>query len=159
MKTYILLSTLAGFLFALIGCCILKVLEIGQPFAYSVAGGSLCSLLLFLFLVIHGNVMNRKYTEFEKNIGSPVFYKTNGNFTLPVGSVRNGNIYFCEAGIVCVSLDGKPHTVDEILVQDIEKYRFDDTHLHIFAKDGRVFLITLPDVQTVLTVLREKDWI
>ena len=159
MRTHIFLSAITGILFALIGYCILQLLEIPEPLRFSVAGASLFSLILFFFLVIHEKVTERKYTEFEKTIRFPVFYKINGNFTLPGGSVRNGNIYFCESGIVCVSLDGKPHTVDEIRVQNIEKYRFDDIHLHIFTRDGRVFLITLPDVPAVMKALQEQDWI
>ena len=159
MRAHIFLSAITGILFALIEYGILQLLGVPEPHRFSVAGASLFSLILFFFLIIHEKVTERKYTEFEKNIRSPVFYKINGNFTLPGGSVRNGNIYFCESGIVCVSLDGKPHTVDEIPVEDIEKYRFDDIHIHIFTRDGRVFLITLPDVPAVRKALQEKDWI
>ena len=103
--------------------------------------------------------MDKRYAKFEKEITSPVFYKTNGNFNLGNGKVKNGNIYFCEAGIVCVCLEEKPYTLDEILLQDVERYQFDNIHLNIFAKDGRIFVITLPDVQKVIEVLRQKDWI
>ena len=103
--------------------------------------------------------MDKKYAEFEKKITSPVFYKTNGNFNLGNGKVKNGNIYFCEAGIVCLCLDEKPYTLDEILVQDIDYYQFDDIHLNIFNKDGRLFVITLPDAKNVRKVLERKDWI
>lgn len=159
MKPYIFLSAFTGFLFALIGYCVLHFLGIREALRLSAACGSLFALFLFAFLVIHRKVTERKYTEFEKKLHSPVFHKTGGNFTLPGGRVRSGKIYFCRDGIVCVSLDGRPHTVDEILVQDIEKYRFDDIHLHIFARDGRVFLITLPDVPAIMEALREKNWI
>lgn len=159
MNTYLFLSAVTGFFFAGIGYILLQILGIPEPFLLCVACGSLFSLLLFCFLVIHGSITKRKYAEFEKNIRSPVFHKTSGNFALADGRVRHGNIYFCEAGILCVSLDGRPHTVDEIPVLDIEKYQFDDIHLHISAKDGRCFLITLPDVPAVLAALREKDWI
>ena len=40
--------------------------------------------------------MDKKYAEFEKKITSPVFYKTNGNFNLGNGKVKNGNIYFAK---------------------------------------------------------------
>ena len=43
--------------------------------------------------------------KLEKEIVSPIFYKTNGNFNLGNGKIKNGNIYFCEAGIVCVCLE------------------------------------------------------
>ena len=51
------------------------------------------------------------------------------------------------------------YTLDEILVQDIDHYQFDDIHLNIFAKDGRLFVITLPDAKNVIKTLNEKDWI
>ena len=103
--------------------------------------------------------MDKKYAEFEKEITSPIFYKTNGNFNLGNGKVKNGNIYFCEVGIVCLCLDEKPYTLDEILLQDVDRYQFDDVHLNIFTKDGRLFVITLPDAKNVIKTLKEKDWI
>ena len=113
----------------------------------------------FLLLLLQVHLTTRRYEKFEKEITSPIFYKTNGNFNLGGGRVKNGNIYFCEAGIVCVCLEDKPYTLDEILLQDIERYQFDNMHLNIIAKDGRIFVITLPDAQKVIEVLREKDWI
>ena len=103
--------------------------------------------------------MDKKYEKFEKEITSPVFYKTNGNFNLGSGKAKNGNIYFCEEGIVCICLDEKPYTLDEILLQDIDHYQFDDIHLNIFTKDGRLFVVTLPDAQNVIKMVKEKDWI
>ena len=159
MKAKVVLSTITGFLFGLIGYFVLLILDIDQPFQIAALGGLLFALLLFPALVIYGNIMDRRYAKFEKEITSPIFYKTNGNFNLGNGKVKNGNIYFCEAGIVCVCLEEKPYSLDEILLQDIERYHFDNIHLNIFAKDGRIFVITLPDAKTVLEVLREKEWI
>lgn len=116
-------------------------------------------ILLFIFLLVYGKIMDKKYAEFEKEITSPIFYKTNGNFNLGNGKVKNSNIYFCEAGIVCLCLDEKPYTLDEILLQDVDHYQFDDIHLNIFTKDERVFGITLSDAKNVIKTLREKDWI
>jgi hypothetical protein len=53
-------------------------------------------------------------------------------------------------------LDEKPYTLDEILVQDIEKYQFDNIHLNIVTKDGRIFVITSPDVQKAMDALHAK---
>ena len=159
MKAKVVLSTITGFLFGLIGYFVLLILDIDQPFQIAALGGLLFALLLFPVLVIYGNIMDRRYAKFEKEITSPIFYKTNGNFNLGNGKVKNGNIYFCEAGIVCVCLEEKPYSLDEILLQDIERYHFDNIHLNIFAKDGRIFVITLPDAKTVIEVLREKEWI
>lgn len=159
MKTKVFLSAFTGSLFGIIGYYVLLLLDIDQPFQLAVLSGLLFALLLFPALVVCGNIMDKRYEKFEKEITSPIFYKTNGNFNLGGGRVKNGNIYFCEAGIVCICLEDKPYTLDKILLQDIERYQFDNMHLNIIAKDGRIFVITLPDAQKVIEVLREKDWI
>lgn len=159
MKTKVFLSAFTGSLFGIIGYYVLLLLDIDQPFQLAVLSGLLFALLLFPALVVCGNIMDKRYEKFEKEITSPIFYKTNGNFNLGGGRVKNGNIYFCEAGIVCVCLEDKPYTLDKILLQDIERYQFDNMHLNIIAKDGRIFVITLPDAQKAIEVLREKDWI
>ena len=155
MKAKALLSVIAGFFFGLIGYFVLLLLYIDQPFQLAALSGLLFALLLFPVLVIYGQIMDKRYAKFEKEITSPIFCKTNGNFNLGNGKVKNGNIYFCEAGIVCVCLEEKPYTLDEILLQDIERYQFDNIHLNIFAKDGRFFVITLPDAQKIMEVLRD----
>ena len=159
MKAKALLSAITGFFFGLITYFLLQYLEMDDALLIAVFGGVLFYILLFVFLLVYGKVMDKKYAEFEKEITSPIFYKTNGNFNLGNGKVKNGNIYFCEAGIVCLCLDEKPYTLDEILLQDIDRYQFDDIHLIIFAKDGRLFVITLPDAKNVIKTLNEKDWI
>lgn len=153
------MSAILGFFFGVTTYFILQLLEISDALFVSVFVGVGFGLVLFLFLLIHGKVMDKKYAEFEKSITSPVFYKTNGNFNLGNGKVRNGNIYFCESGIACVSLDEKPHTLDEIFLQDIDRCEFDNIHLNIFTKDGRIFLITTSDAQKILSILKEKGWI
>ena len=159
MKVNTLLSAITGFFFGLITYFSLQYLEMDNTLLISVFSGLLFYILLFLFLLVYGKIMNKRYEEFEKEITSPVFYKTNGNFNLGYGKVKNGNIYFCEAGIVCLCLDEKPYTLEEILVQDVDYYQFDDIHLNIFTKDGRLFVITLPDAKNVIKTLNEKDWI
>ena len=159
MKAKALLSAITGFFFGLITYFLLQYWEMDYALLISVFGGLLFYILLFVFLLVYGKIMDKKYAEFEKEITSPVFYKTNGSFNLGNGKVKNGNIYFCEVGIVCLCLDEKPYTLDEILLQDIDRYQFDDIHLNIFAKDGRLFVITLPDAKNVIKILNEKDWI
>lgn len=159
MKAKVVLSAITGFLFALITYFLLQYLEIQDAFWISVFAGLLFYILLLSFLLIYEKITDKKYAEFEKEITSPVFYKTNGNFNLGNGKVKNGNIYFCRAGIVCVCLDEKPYTLDEILIQDIDSYEFGDTCMKIFAKDGRVFVITLPDAKNIKNVLERTDWI
>ena len=159
MKAKILLSAITGFFFGLITYFLLQYSETDDALLISVFGGLLFYLLLFIFFLVYGKMMDKKYAEFEKEITSPIFYKTNGNFNLGNGKVKNGNIYFCEAGIVCLCLDEKPYTLDEILLQDVDHYQFDDIHLNIFTKDERVFVITLSDAKNVIKTLREKNWI
>ena len=159
MKAKALLSATTGFFFGLFTYLVLQYLEMEDALLISVFGGLLFYLLLFIFFLVYGKMMDKKYAEFEKEITSPIFYKTNGNFNLGNGKVKNGNIYFCEAGIVCLCLDEKPYTLDEILLQDVDHYQFDDIHLNIFTKDERVFVITLSDAKNVIKALREKDWI
>ena len=157
MKVNTLLSAITGLFFGLITYFSLQYLEMDNTLLISVFSGLLFYILLFLFLLVYGKIMNKRYEEFEKEITSPVFYKTNGNFNLGYGKVKNGNIYFCEAGIVCLCLDEKPYTLEEILVQDVDYYQFDDIHLNIFTKDGRLFVITLPDAKNVIKALKKKQ--
>ena len=159
MKAKALLSAITGFFFGLIVYFLFQYLEIDDSLLIAVLGGLLFYILLFIFLLVYGKIMDKKYAEFEKEITSPIFYKTNGNFNLGNGKVKNGNIYFCKSGIVCLCLEEKPYTLDEILLQDVDRYQFDDIHLNIFTKDGRLFVITLPDAKNVIKTLKEKDWI
>ena len=159
MKAKAILSVFMGFLFGLLGYFALLLLDIDQSFQLAVISGLLFALLLFPVLIVYGNIMDKRYAKFEKEITSSIFYRTNGNFNLGNSKVKNGNIYFCEAGIVCVCLEEKPYTLDEILLQDIERFQFDNIHLNIFAKDGRVFVLTTPDAAKIIEVLRQKEWI
>ena len=159
MKVKAVLSIITGLFFGLIGYFILLLLDIDQPFQLAALSGLLFALLLFPVLVVYGNIMDKRYAKFEKEITSPIFYKTNGNFNLGNGKVKNGNIYFCEAGIVCVCLEEKPYTLDEILLQNIDHYTYTFTQLNIFTNDGRLFVITVPKADEIIDVLMKKGWI
>ena len=159
MKAKVFLSAFTGFLFGLIGYFVLLLLDIDQPFQLAVISGLLFALLLFPVLVVYGNIMDKRYAKFEKEITSPIFYKTNGNFNLGNGKVKNGNIYFCEAGIVCVCLEEKPYTLDEILLQNIDRYTYTFSQLNIFTNDGRLFVITVPKADEIIDLLMRKGWI
>lgn len=147
------------FLFLLFGYFVLLLLNIDQPFQLSAMCGSLFALLLFSFLVVYEKVMAQRYSKFEKEITSPIFYKTNGNFYLGGSNIKNGNIYFCEDGIVCVCLEEKPYTLDEISLQNIDHFRYTSTQLSIFTNYERVFVITLPKVDEIIDLLICKGWI
>lgn len=159
MKAKAGLCAATGFLCGLTGYFILKLTGFDQPFRLASFGGLLFALVLFLFLTVCERSTGKRYARIEREIISPIFYRANGNFNLGNGKVKNGNIYFCESGIVCVCLDEKPYTLDEILLQDIERYQFDNIHLNIFAKDGRVFVLTTPDAAKIIDILRQKEWI
>ena len=159
MKAKVFLSAFTGFLFGLIGYFVLLLLDIDQPFQLAALSGLLFALLLFPVLVVYGNIMDKRYAKFEKEITSPIFYKTSGNFNLGNGKIKNGNIYFCEAGIVCVCLEEKPYTLDEILLQDIDRYTYTFSQLNVFTNDGRLFVITVPRADEIIDLLIQKGWI
>ena len=159
MKAKVFLSAFTGFLFGLIGYFVLLLLDIDQPFQLAALSGLLFALLLFPVLVVYGNIMDKRYAKFEKEITSPIFYKTSGNFNLGNGKIKNGNIYFCEAGIVCVCLEEKPYTLDEILLQDIDRYTYTFSQLNVFTNDGRLFVITVPKADEIIDLLMRKGWI
>ncbi len=159
MKIKAGLSAALGFPFGLVTYFVLRYMAIDNALAFSIISGLLFYLLLFCYLVIHGRMMDKKYNKLEKEITSPIFYKANGNFNLGYGKVKNGNIYFCDDGIVCVCLDEKPYTLDEVLKTNIKRLYFDNIRLIIETEDDRAFYITTPDVKGVLKALEEKDWI
>ena len=159
MKAKALLSAITGFFFGLITYFLLQYLEMDNALLISGFAGLLFYILLFVFLLVYGKFMDKKYAEFEKEITSPIFYKTNGNFNLGNGKVKNGNIYFCEAGIVCVCLEDKPYSLDEILIQNIAHFSYTFTQLNIITNDNRLFVITAPKVDEIIDIITRKGWI
>ena len=159
MKAKAILSAIIGFVFGLITYLVLRCIEESDALILAVISGLLVYLLLFPFLIIYGKVLDKRYAKFEQEITSPIFYKTNGNFNLGNGKVKNGNIYFCEAGIVCVCLEEKPYTLDEILLQNINHYTYTFTQLNVFTNDGRLFVITVPKSDEIIDLLMRKGWI
>jgi len=153
------LSAVLGVLFGLLGYYVFLQLGFDQPFQLASLTGLLFALLLILVLDVYGRIMDRRYAKFEKEITSPIFYRTNGNFNLGNGKVKNGNIYFCEAGIVCVCLEEKPYTLDEILLQNIDHYTYTFSQLNVFTNDGRLFVITVPKADEIIDLLIRKGWI
>lgn len=159
VKKNVLLSAIAGLLFGIIGYPVLWYFAVPYAFVYAVVGALFMYLMLLGFLVFYEKHMNKRYAAFEKTLTSPVFFKTNGNFHLADSKLKNGNIYFCEKGIVCVCLEEKPYTLDEILHKDIGHIVCTPTRLNIFAKDGRIFIIDLPKTEEIVRLLTEKGWI
>ncbi len=159
MKAKAILSVITGFFFGLITYFVLRYIEESDALLFAVISGLLFYLLLFAFLIIYEKVMNKKYAEFEKKILSPIFHKTNGNFKLHNGKIKNANIYFCEDGIALISLDEKPYVMEEIQRSNIYRIQCDDIHFNINTSDGKFYIITMPDAKVVFQKLKEKDWI
>ena len=159
MKAKVFLSAFAGFLFGLLGYFVLLLLDIDQPFQLAAFSGLLFALLFFPVLGIYEVIVERRYAKFEKNIISPIFYQTGTLIALNKKNVRNGKVYFCETGIVLITLDEKPYLLEEILLQNIERYYFDNIHLNVYTNDGRVFILTFPNVKEAIAALKKRNWI
>ena len=145
MKAKAVLSAITGFFFGLITYFVLHYIEEPDSFLFSI--------------IMHEKTMDKKYAEFEKKILSPVFHKTNGNFKLHNGKIKNANIYFCEDGIALISLDEKPYIMEEIQKSNIYRIQCDNIHFNINTSDGKFYIITMPDAKNVFEKLKEKDWI
>ena len=159
MKVRLYLSIFFGLFFGIAGYWVLVYLGFSEALIYSVFAGILFALLLFIFLLLEEKYVNKKYTEVEKLITSPVFLKANGNFDLG-NTVKSGNIYFCEESIVFISLDAKPYAVEEIHVSNIEKFEYDAVmKINIYTKDYRLFKIMTSDVPVIIDVLENRGWI
>lgn len=152
-------SGFGGFLFGFLGFFALCLMDMDHPFPLALLSGVLFGFLLFLVLIVWETVSEKRYAKLEKEILSPVFYQTGTLIALGPKKVRSGKVYFCEAGIVLISLDEKPCLMEEIRLQDIERYQFDNIHLHIFTKDGRMFVLTFPNVREAMDALKQRDWI
>ena len=159
MKVKIILCTAGSFLFGLMGYIFLLILEIDQPFQTALLAALMFALLLFPTILLIEAISNRRYAKFEKDILSPVFYQTGTLIALNKKKVRNGKVYFCEAGIVLISMDEKPYLLEEILLSNLQRYFFDDVHLNIYTNDDRAFVLTCPNVKNVMAILDEHGWI
>ena len=159
MKAKAVLSAITGLFFGLTTYFVLRYIEESDAFLFAVIGGLFFYLVLFVFLIMHEKTMDKKYAEFEKKILSPVFHKTNGNFKLHNGKIKNANIYFCEDGIALITLDEKPYIMEEIKRSNIYRIQCDDIHFNINTSDEKFYIITMPNAKEVFRKLKERDWI
>ena len=159
MKAKAVLSAITGLFFGFTTYFVLRYIGESDAFLFAVIGGLFFYLVLFVFLIMHEKTMDKKYAEFEKKILSPVFHKTNGNFKLHNGKIKNANIYFCEDGIALISLDEKPYIMEEIKRSNIYRIQCDDIHFNINTSDGKFYIIIMPDAKKVFRKLKERDWI
>lgn len=160
MKHRIFIAAFAGLLFGFIGFFVLLLfVDIHDAAAYAVAAGLMFFILLLSFLIVYEHLIARRYARFEKQLTSPVFYKTGALIAVGPQKVRQCMVYFCEAGIVCASFDEKPYLAEEVLLPHIARYDYDHIHLNIITNDNRIFCLTLSDVRQVVELLKEKAWI
>lgn len=159
MKAKVFVSALSGFFFGLIGYFIFLLLSIDEPFQLSVVCGSVFALLILPAMVVIQAIAERRYAKFEKEIHSPIFYQTGTLIALDEKTVRNGKVYFCEAGILLVNMDEKPYLAEEIPLPHIARYDCDSIHLNIITHDGRALVLTFPNIQEAITILRKRGWI
>ena len=158
MSGKIFLSAFMGFLFGLMGYFVLRLTNEPQAFVLAALGGVLFAFLLFVYLVIHGYVMDKRYARFEKRMTESVICKANGNIRFHSGSMKNGNLYFCESGVIFICVEGKPYLREEIPLENIAGVTYTLTQLNIATTDHRVFAITLPNADKIAALLAGKGW-
>ncbi len=156
--TKVVLSLAMGACFAGIAFLIVSCIDPKSAAVLAVLAFGFFALFLHMVLTISEKQINKKYSIIEKGLEISFFYKTKGNFNLG-NAVRNGNIYFCETGIVFISVDRKPYLIGELSKSDIDGYEFEKIYMNIYTTDGRLFLITLPDAENVLKKLQEHRWL
>ncbi|MBQ3081244.1 MAG: hypothetical protein IJC49_02190 [Clostridia bacterium] len=159
MSAIVVLSAFLGLFFGFVSYFILVVSKTEDAALLSALAGVLFFILLFTVLLVYDRAVNKKYARIEKEINSPIFYKTPCTFNLEGGKVRSGNVYFCDKGIMCVSLEKKPYSVELILKENVEGYVFDKFHVEIISKDGRLYVVSSVDVRTITNALKSKGWI
>lgn len=157
MKKYWLLSVFCGLMFAIPTFLILIFIVPEVALQFSVVAGLLFALLLFPAIVIEVHMMNKKFAKFEITLTSPIIYQTIGNIRLDK-KVNNGNLYFCENGVVFASLDKKHHVIHRLLFEDIEMWEFVFIYVNIHMKDGKVYQYQIPNVLQAQETLEEKGW-
>ena len=124
----------------------------------SFLAGLFFSTALFIVFQLNAKSMEKKYHQLEQRIESPIFYKANGNYNL-VYTVRNGNIYFCDDGILFAVIDGKTPILDELPIHRIDSFQFETPKLFIHTIEGDKYIITTDKVHEIRTALIEKGWI
>ena len=161
MKTrlYAALSLTGGFLVAMItwGLCAVTQL-LPNPLEMSLFLGAVFGLTLYPVLIWSEKRREKIYQSFEASLSTPFFCKINGNVTLKKG-VKNGNLYFCEGGIVIALLNEKPTFLEIIPKEEIAAFQFDGAYLVIHTVDGYSFTVTSAEVEALRKILIQKEWI
>ena len=159
MKGIMGLSAVVALLFGVVTYLILLFLQVEDALLYALLAAALSYILLSAVLRIHMRRLLKRYAQLEKDLALEYFHKSGGNFDLGGGNVKNGNIYFCEEKILCLSMEEKPFALDEVQKQDIARLDIEDIHMRIMTWDGRRYIITLPDAETIRQLLWDKNWL
>ncbi len=120
--------------------------------------GAMFALCISIFFGIYMHRVDKKYAEAEKFIKSQIFFKTNGNFDIGKG-ILNGNIYFCDDGIVFISLNKKAAITEAIALCNIERYDFSFPRMTVYCNDGCICTVMIAELDRARQVLIEKGWI
>ena len=158
MKIKIMLSLIIGFLFAISLHIFFSYAGADIDLSLSLLVGLFFSAALFVAFYLNEKNMEKKYRQLEEYIDSPIFYKANGNFNLGY-TVRNGNIYFCDSGILFALLDGKTPILDELPAHRIDDFHFEPPKLFIHTVEGDQYIITTDKVREIHAALIGKGWI
>ena len=158
MKGITGLSTLGALLLGAVAYLFLSFLQIDDALLYALLAAALFFLALSAVLRVSLAKKSKKFRQIEEQLQLQYFHRSNGNFHPGNASTKAGNIYFCDNGIFCLSLDEKPYTLDVIEKDSIARIDAEDNHMRIMTEDGRRYIITLPDAQTIYRLLRDRGW-
>lgn len=158
MRAIIFLSAIIAIAFAIPTLIILLFILPEYALQISLIAGCFAFILMSIFLAINVALDKRKYARFESKIKTPVFFKANGNFRFGK-KVRNGNVYFCEDGVIIIALlDEKPYIREVLLLSDVEKISVDGFFLLILMKDGTSYSATVSTAAELETSLAKHGW-
>jgi len=159
MDGIIFFSSLAGILYTIPWIFIFRIMDVEKSFAWALLTGVVFTMLLYIVLSISKRYRDRKYTEFEKNIQSPVICQADANFAIGNGKIKNGKVYFCEAGVACVCILSKKNAaIDQIPQSKIDRIEMDNVNIHIYTKDEKHYIIITPEVPRIAQELRKNGW-
>ena len=158
MSPTMLLTWIIGIAAGIPTYIILRLLQVDRPFPWTVLGATALMLILYPILRLSVHRTDKRYAAFEAGIQAPFFHRMNANIKFGK-SLRNGNLYFCESSIILASLDEKPTLVEELPLDSITRFTFDEIHMEIHVRDGRVFRLTSPEIEETYAALQSKNWI
>ena len=159
MDGLIFLSSLAGILYTIPWIFIFRLMDMEKPLALAALMGVVFTMLLYIVLSISKRYREKKYKEFEQNIQSPIICRADANFAIGKGKVRNGKVYFCQAGIACVCiLSNKNAAIDQIHKESIDRIEMDSVNIHVYTKDEKHYIIITPEVPRIAQELRKAGW-